>query len=179
MVFVAISKQTAKKIKAKKYQAKVDDLLSSNNVKILGVAEVGVKTDVKVGIAGRRGIANEAKEEIRSAVGRDKRTLVIIQDESGAISFLFLYPKNEELTGEMMHSGRVDAAFATDRGHSILTSSNTTVSRTDNSASDAYTFVFQPEHTRYLKKEMYEVEIVPQLASSSENVAVLLDSSAH
>ena len=174
MVFVAISKQAAKKIKAKKYQSKVDDLLSSNNVKILGVAEVVVKTDVKVGITGRRGIVNEAKEEIRSAVGRDKRTLVIMQDASGAIAFIFLYPNNEESTGEMMHSGRVDAAFATDRGHSILTSSNTTVGHSDSSVNDVYTFV--PKDARYLKEETYEVEILHTRAGSSEKVAVLLDS---
>ena len=180
MAFVVLSKQAAKKIKAKQYHSKVDDLLSSNNVKIVGVAEVVVKTDVKVGVTGRRGVVNEAKEEIRSAVGRDKRTLVIIQDCRGEISFIFLYPnKTEKSIGDTLPSARVDAAFATDRGHSILTSSNTTVSRIDSSESGADTFVLRPEHTRYLKKEMYEVEIVPKLGGSSEKVAVLLDSLTH
>ena len=180
MAFVLISKRAAKKIKAKQYHSKVDGLLSSGNVKILGVAEVLVKTDVKVGVTGRRGIVNEAKEEIKSAVGRDKRTLVIIQDGRGEISFIFLYPnKTKESVGDTLQSARVDAAFATDRGQSILTFSNTTVSRTDSSESGADTFVLEPEHTRYLKKEMYEVEIVPKLGGSSEKVAVLLDSLMH
>ena len=179
MVFVAISNQAAKKIKAKQYHSKVDDLLS-NNVKIVGVAEVVVKTEVKVGVTGRRGVVNEAKEEIKSAIGRDKRTLVIIQDGRGEISFIFLYPnKTKESVGDTLQSARVDAAFATDRGQSILTFSNTTVSRTDSSESGADTFVFQPEHTRYLKKEIFEVEIVPLLGGSSEKVAVLLDSLTH
>ena len=53
------------------------------------------------------------------------------------------------------------------------------MSRTDSSESGADTFVLEPEHTRYLKKEMYEVEIVPKLGGSSEKVAVLLDSLTH
>jgi len=180
MVFVAISRQAAKKIKAKKYHSKVDDLLSNNSsIKVLGIAEIAVKTNVNVGITGRRGVVNEVKEEVKAAVGRDKRTLIIIQKKgSDETYFLFLYPKTNEdnKTSEDIRentSTRVDASVATDRGHSILTTSNTVVSRKSSSNDSSCTYVFQPENSRYLKNEAYEVEILRDYSKSGKAVAFL------
>lgn len=156
-------KLALKRVKAKGYEKHLlDDVTQGEeeNLKFHCISKVKVHAHSEVGLFGRPGLIQGLKTAIQSAVGRDIRILMVVENGEGKkLVIVFRETDLDDLIKKMgeadfFKDANFDAGFATNSGFGVVTIDQSSVVRDTETDSR---FFIRPVNSKRLYKKYFDV----------------------